>query len=291
MATEKDGMTTADFEAGMFDLDGAAEYKNILVYGGSGVGKTVLAGTAPGRLLFLAGEPGYISAARLGARGKARIIPDTATATAAAAWLEDGNARQYDWIVADGLGTMQNKFLLNYAAEAFDANPAKRAHRNLPDKPDYFNAQNFLKSWVSRLIDLPCNVLYTAHAMYPEDKSTGEPLVYPAIQGKGFEVSQYICGLMHAVGFMSPRVKVTDDGPVPVRRILWQSTRDPKTETTFFAKDQFNALNRYTDDLSLPEILKIIDDADPDQAPAPIVEPVAAAPARGGRTRRAPARR
>lgn len=282
-------MTTADFAAGLFDLDGAAEFKNIFVYGDSGVGKTVLAGTAPGKLLMLAGEPGYISAARMGARGKARLIPDTATAVAAAAWLEDGGASQFDWIICEGLGTMQNKFLLNYAAEAFDANPAKRAHRNLPDKPDYFNAQNFTKSWVARLIDLPANVLFTAHAMRPEDGTTGEQVVYPAIQGKGFEVSNYVCGLMHAVGFMSPRVRVDADGNAKqVRRILWQSIRDPKTETTFFAKDQFNALGTYTDDKNLQEILEIIDsgkqnEGTPVVAAPPVAARKAARPRAGAR--------
>lgn len=296
MATERSGMTTADFAAGLFDLDGATEYKNILVFGGPGAGKTVFAGTAPGRILFLAGEPGYISAARLGARGKARLIPDTSTAVAAAAWLEDGGARQFDWVVADGIGTMQNKFLLNYAAEAYDANPAKRAHRNLPDKPDYFNAQNFMKSWVARLIDLPCNVLFTAHAMFPEDKSTGEQLVYPSIQGKGYEISSYICGLMHAVGYMSPRIRMVDGQPKEVRRIVWASTRDPNTETTVFAKDQFNALGKYTDDLNLAQVCEIIDSGhqNPSETPeaAAVAAPAAkkaaaAAPAR----RRAPARR
>lgn len=282
-------MTTAEFEAGLFDLNGAAEFKNILVYGGSGVGKTVLAGTAPGRILMLCGEPGYISAARLGAHGQARLIPDTATAVAAVSWLEDGGASKFDWVIPEGLGTMQKKFLLGYAAEAFDANPAKRAHRNLPDKPDYFNAQNFLQSWVSRLIDLPVNTLFTAHAMYPEDKATGEQLVYPAIQGKGYEVSQYVAGLMHSVGFMSPRVKQTEDGPIQVRRILWQTYRDPKTETTFFAKDQFNALGTFTDDQRLDEIVRTIDESDPKApAPAPVVE--SAAPKKAP-TRRAAARR
>ena len=94
------------------------------------------------------------AAARLGARGKARLIPDTATATAAVSWLEDGGFLNFDRIVIDGLGTIQNKALLSYAAEAWDANPAKRTHRNLPDKPDYFNAQNFIKGWVARLIDV-----------------------------------------------------------------------------------------------------------------------------------------
>lgn len=294
MATERQGMTTQDFAKGLFDLDGATEFKNIMVYGGPGAGKTVLAGTVPGRLLFLAGEPGYISAARLGARGKARLIPDTATAVAAAAFLEDGGARQFDWIVCDGIGTMQNKFLLNYAAEAYDANPAKRAHRNLPDKPDYFNAQNFMKSWVARMIDLPCNVLFTAHAMFPEDKSTGEQLVYPSIQGKGYEISSYICGLMHAVGYMSPRIRQTENGPKEVRRIIWASTRDPNTETTVFAKDQFNALGRFTDDLNMQQLCEIIDSGHQNASETPGAAAVAAPvkkAAAAARTRRAPARR
>lgn len=292
MATEKQGMTTADFAAGMFDLDGATEYINLMVYGGPGAGKTVLAGTCPGRVLILAGEPGYISAARMGARGRVRLIPDTATATAALRWLEDGGASQFDWIVADGLGTMQTKFLLDYAAEAFDANPAKRTHRNLPDKPDYFNAQNFVKSWVAGLIDLPANVLFTAHAMFPEDKETGERLVYPSIQGKGYEVSSYVCGLLHAVGYMSPRVKMVEGTPTQVRRILWRNVRDANSETTYFAKDQFGgALGTYTDDVTMPDLIGMIESGEtpePVSAPEPVVAPAKKAAAA---SRRAPARR
>lgn len=292
MATERVGMTTADFAAGLFELDGATEYKNMMVYGGPGSGKTVLAGSAPGRLLVLAGEPGYISAARLGARGMVRIIPDTATAVAAAAWLEDGNASKFDWVIADGLGTMQNKFLLNYAAEAWDANPAKRTHRNLPDKPDYFNAQNMIKSWVSRLIDLPVNTLFTAHAMFPEDKATGTQLVYPSIQGKGHEISSYICGLMHAVGYIAPRIRrVEGEEPREVRRITWASVTDPNTDTTVFAKDQFNALGRFTDDLDMKQICAIIDSGKQNETPAaaavaPAKKAAAAAPRRRAAARR-----
>lgn len=245
MATEKSGtMSVREFEEGLFELDGSTEYINALVYGDSGCGKTVLAGTLPGRILFLSGEPGYISAARQGAKGTVRIIRDTATAVAAAVWLENGAAAKYDWIVPDGIGTMQNKFLLNYAAEAFDQNPAKRAHRNLPDKPDYFNAQNFMKSWVARLVDLPCNVLFTAHAMRPEGES-GETLVYPGIQGKGYEISNYISGLMHMVGYMANRVVKDGDGHRQVRRVLWQHFTDAENDTRYFAKDQSGMLPRF----------------------------------------------
>lgn len=288
MATERNKVSISDFEAGMFDLDGATEYKNIFVFGDSGVGKTVLAGTCPGRVLFLAGEPGYISAARQGAKGRVRIIADPATALAAADWLDTGGAAQFDWIVVDGLGTMQNKFLLTYAAEAFDANPAKRAHRNLPDKPDYLNAQNFIKSWVSRMIDTPCNVLFTAHAMRPENDE-GERVVYPSIQGKGYEVSNYICGLMHTVGFMSMRVRKDADGAKQVRRILWRNFRDPESETTYFAKDQFNRLGTYTDDTNMSQLLEMIDSGE-EITVEEVINPVAAKKAAPAR-RRAAARR
>lgn len=240
--TERARVTMSEFEAGMQELEGAAEFVNMMIYGDSGCGKTVCAGQLPGPLLFLAGEPGYIAAARQGAKGKVRIIPDTATALAAVQWLEDGNASNFRWVVADGLSTLNNKWLLNYAAEAWDANPAKRQHRNLPDKPDYHNAQNFTKSWVARLIDLPVNVLFTAHAMRPEDMTTGETVVYPAIQGKGYEVSNYVAGLMHVVGYMGLRIDTSGKAERQVRRILWRHWVDSDNQTRYFAKDQFDVL-------------------------------------------------
>jgi hypothetical protein len=265
VATERKGMSVREFEAGMFDLDGSSEHWKILLYGDSGCGKTVLASSVPGRVLYLAGEPGYISAARMGARGKVRLIPDTATAVAAINWLENGGYKEFDWIVPEGLGTMQNKFLLNYAAEAWDANPAKRQHRNLPDKPDYFNAQNFTKSWVARFIDLPCNVLFTAHAMRPEDEN-GETLVYPGIQGKGYEVSNYVSGLMHGVWYMATRILERDGEAIQTRRLLFQHYVDPVHETRYFAKDQSNALGRSAtvrdednpDGVMMPELIALM---------------------------------
>lgn len=252
-------MTPADFERGLFDMDGAAEFKNLMIHGDPGSGKTVFSGTCPGNVLFLAGEPGYIAAARQGAKGRVRLIPDTATANAAALWLEDGNAAGLDWLVADGVSVMNKKFLLGYTAEAFDANPKSRAHRNLPDKPDYLNAQNFTMSWVSRLVDLPCNVLFTAHSMRPEN-SEGETFVVPAIQGKGFDVSTYIAGLMHVVGYMSIRVSTKGE---QVRRMLWQQYYDEKHDTRYLAKDQFDALGQWTDNITMPEVIAKIDGTGP----------------------------
>lgn len=242
----------------MMDLKGDAETANVLIYGDPGCGKTSLTATLPGRVLWLAGEPGFVSAARRGGTGKVRIIPDTATANAAVQWLEDGGYKSFDWIVADGFSTMGNKFLLGYAAEAFDLNPAKRAHRNLPDKPDYYNTQNFMKGWAARMVDLPVNTLFTAHAHHTEDRD-GELRVYPGIQGKSGETSDFISGLFHCVGYMVKRnipVAGKKGEFKEVRRILWQTTVDGNTDTRYIAKDQYDSLGRYTDDLTMTEFME-----------------------------------
>lgn len=251
-----------DFAAAMRELDGDCETKNILLYGDSGCGKTVVAGSCPNSL-WLACEPGYISAANnrwnldLGRR-QIRPIPNSATMLGALDWLEAGGHKKLEWIVLDGASTLDKKVRLNFAAEAFDHNPASRQHRNLPDQPDYFNTQNFMISAISRLVDLPVNVLVTAHAMRMDDDA-GDRLVLPEFQKKGGGLSNYISGLMHAVGFMRKRSKKVNGKPTEVRRILWQQSVDPESGTIYFAKDQFDAFGRYTDDTNMFELMSLID--------------------------------
>lgn len=278
MATERNAMSMEDFLAGFEDLDGASEFKNLMIYGDSGVGKTVMAGSLPGRVCYLAGEPGYVSAGRQGAQGKVRVIPDTATAVAAIDWAERKGHREYDWFVLDGGSTMQNKFLLSYAGEAFDRNPASRAHRNIPDRADYFNAQNFMKGWMARWVDLPANVLVTAHAQQTTSED-GELLIVPGFQGKKGEVANYIAGLFHVVGYMQPVIlRAGERKGEQVRRIFWQHVVNPETETRIFAKDQFDALGRWTDDTKMPELLARIDG---EGVPASTPQPTKAASSNG----------
>ena len=269
VATDSATVSISDFEAEIKDLTDDSEGKKILIYGDSGCGKTVLAGTAPNSLI-LACEPGYVSAARntLGVpvgKRKVREIPNGAVALAAIEFLEQ-NQDRYEWVVIEGATTLETKLRLGYAAEAYDANPAKRAGRNLPDRPDYFNTQNFLRSWIARFVDLRCNVLITAHAMRMDDDA-GDRRVMPSFQKKDGELSNYVSGLMHCVGFMRPRIinKGKEDQR-KVRRILWEEMVDPNTDTTYFAKDQFSALGTWMDDTNVPEILARID-SEPEETP------------------------
>lgn len=265
MATERKGMTTDEFEAGLFEMDAnATEFANILIYGDPGSQKTRLTGTAPGHNLFLAAEPGFISAARNGFKGQGRLITDTASANAAASWLEDGNASKFDFVIIDGGSSFMTKILLEYAAEAYDlSNGTKRAHRNLPDKPDYLNAQNFMKGWTARLIDLPVHIVMTTHVMVTEDRE-GDPWIKPNFQGKAGEVSDYIAGQFHVVGYLKPAsVKVKGEGDekaktVQVIKALWNAYKDEKSDITYFAKDQFGTLGRTSTNPNMVDIIEKI---------------------------------
>lgn len=265
--TERSQVSMSDFEAEMFRLQGDSESINLLIYGDSNVGKTWLAGTCPGRTYWLVCEPGYKSAARNGATGYGRRITDTATALASIDWLNaPGKNRKprysvLDWIVLDGLSTMQDRFRLGYAAEAFDINPEKRQHRNLPDKPDYFNTQNFLKSWIPQLVDMPVNFLITAHAYRTDKTEDGELLVFPGIQGKVTETANAISGLMDATGyFSSRRMKIRGREDHKVIRRLWFDQPDQEWggDSRYVVGDKFNCLGPYIDFPTIPKMLEKI---------------------------------
>lgn len=264
--TERHTVTLTDFEAEMERLETGSESTNILIHGDSNVGKTRVGGTCPGRTFWLVGEPGYKSAARAGAQGLARRIPDTATALAAVDWLrspskKDPKKLRYEllnWIILDGLSTMQDRFRLGYAAEAFDINPEKRQHRNLPDRPDYFNTQNFLKSWIPQLVDLPVNLLILAHTYRTDKTDDGELLGFPGIQGKVTETANAISGLMDITGYYEAKqMKMREGGTKLIRRLHFETP--PNREVRYICGSKFgDTLGTHMDFPTIPKILEKI---------------------------------
>lgn len=273
VTTERTRLSLSDFEKELIRLDeGQDESKNILVYGDSNAGKTVLAGTLPERTFWLVCEPGFKSAVRwrrsqgLPQHKGARRISNSAEAWAAVEWLEYRERfRKLDWLVIDGASTMQDRFRLAYAAEAFDINPAKRAHRNLPDRPDYFNTQNFLKSWMPRLIDMPVNLLITAHAYRTDLTDDAELLVFPGFQGKVTEVANAISGLMDATGYMEARrIRNNKTNEVRTVRRLWFDSptgrkRTDEQEVRYIVGDKFQALGEKIENPTMPQLVSMID--------------------------------
>lgn len=268
--TERTEVTLSDFAKDMERLEAGSESINLLIHGDSNVGKTVLAGTCPGKTFWLVGEPGYKSAGRQGATGLAKRIPDTATALAAIDWLsaKPQGKRQpryelLDWVVLDGLSTMQDRFRLGYAAEAFDIDPTKRQHRNLPDRPDYFNTQNFLKAWIPQLVDMPVNLLITCHSYRTDMTENGELLVFPGVQGKVTETANAISGLMDVTGYYERYpLRLRSGESKTVRRLWFDSPPAPRNKREqlirYICGDKFNALGKYMDNPTVPGMLEKI---------------------------------
>jgi hypothetical protein len=264
VTTERTEVTISDFAKEMKRLeDEGSESLNFLFYGDSNAGKTVLAGTAPGKVLWLVGENGHKSARARGARGLVRQVGNTATALAAIDYLYDNERyKRLDWIVLDGLSTMQDRFRLGYTQEAFDLRPGSRAHRNLPDKPDYFNTQNFLKAWIPQLVDMPVNLIITAHAARTDKTENGELLVFPNIQGKVSEVSNSISGLMDVTAFYQKRrLRIRGQEQSKLVRRLWFDPPEPRKgeeEISYVVGDKLGCLGAYMDSPTMPRILEKI---------------------------------
>ncbi len=264
--TERAAVSTSDFASEIVKLEDSAESVNLLVYGDSNVGKTWLGGTAPGRTFWLVCEPGYKSASRRGAKGHGRRVSDSATALAAVEWLYEKNRyQQLDWLILDGLSTMQDRFRLAYTAEAFDQSEGQpkraRAHRNLPDKPDYFNTQNFLKSWIPALVDLPVNLLITAHAYRTDRTETGDLKVFPGIQGVDGQISNAISGLMDVTAYYAKKRVKTKEGPKLIRRLWFEQPTETwgGEEVSYVVGDKFNCLGAYMDNPTIPRMLAKIE--------------------------------
>lgn len=258
--TERQEMSISDFQSEIFRLDSTSESMNLLIYGRSNAGKTVLSGTTPGKNFWLVGEPGYKTAPRVArAEGHGRRISNTASALAAVDWLRTKKRyKKFGFIIVDGLTSMIDRWRLGYAAEAFDIDPTKRQHRNLPDRPDYFNTQNFTKQWIAELVDMPVNLLVTAHA-WQTDAMEVDKYIFPGIQGKETEVAQTVVGLMDACGYLEAKTLVSKKtGKVRhVRRLHFGQPDNP--DVRYLVGDKFNCLGQYIDNPTMPEILSRIE--------------------------------
>lgn len=235
-------------------MSAVKEAYNMLVYGNSGVGKTVFAGSHP-HSLVLAVDPGTISAARAGSKADVWEIPTWQEFEEAQKWIRAGGYSQYEWIVTDGL-TMLRERCMRFV---LDREHARSAARDLfvPAPADHQGVQNMIKFAVEKFCDLPVNMLFTALPMHVESRS-GDEVIVPLIHGQKGDLSHYLVGLMDAFGYME--VTENDRGR-EVRRTHW----GPYNEYT--GKDRFGVLAPYTDGLTLPKIEAMISESGSPEVP------------------------
>lgn len=241
--------------ANIISLEDEEEKVNLLVYGNSGVGKTVWCGTAK-NVLFLAPEDdGTISAKRLGSKAKKWTIKEWEDFDEAVNWLEDNPDHGFDVIVVDSITEMQ-QIMLRYILRTEQGKNASR-DIDIPQIQDHQKWQNMFKRYVHRVNDLPVNVVWTALVRNETDEE-GEEFLTPDIQGKGYQMSQAICSYMTSYGYMQAKqVKVRNpkEGEPEtkiIRVITWQDTGVVR------GKDRTNVLTPMTRNKNLQQVLNMI---------------------------------
>ena len=245
-------------------LDEDDEHVNILVYGPSGVGKTVFAGSAD-RVLFLAPEDdGTISARRQGSDAlKFKIKHWNDLQKAYDAIQEDFDELQdnFDWIAIDSLTHMQKILMRAILEEAVAENPARDP--DIPAIQDWQVYYNRFTRFVQQFNELPINTIYTALVVAHED-TEGNEFVTPDIQGKGYQMSQTICSFMTSYGYMeAKKVNRKKDGEFvrdsegtilkkTVRQITWEDAGNIR------GKDRTDVLAPVTKNKNLQQITDMI---------------------------------
>lgn len=224
----------------MADMD---ENTNLLVYADSGVGKTVLAGTAGPKGLIVAIDKGTVSAKINGSQCRVVRCHDWSDIEATQKWLRAGGYKEFDWVTWDGLTMMREKAMY-YVLDMAVAENDKR-DPFIPAQQDHQKVQLMMKKFVEHMCDLPVDTLFTALPMNIETQD-GDEKVVPQIHGQKGDLSQYICGLMSAYGHM--KVTTSKRTGQKVRRITWAPTG------SYTGKDRFGVLAPFTDDITLPEI-------------------------------------
>lgn len=232
---------------------------NMLVYGDSGAGKTVLGGTAPNALI-LAVESGTISAARRGS--KASVVEcqtyeqfaEVLNGLRKGVVVNPATGKPFTWIVVDTLTTLQNKLAEHITTKAHASNPARS-----PIIMDMLGWQEWANTYqrvVHAFNDLNENVLYLAHAMRSEDEEL-DPIVLPDVKGKlgtgdPTAMSRWTMGTVDLFGYLAVAKKRGPDGEPEKRRLIVER-RDG-----YFGKDRFDLFGGHIDSPDMAEIHKRI---------------------------------
>lgn len=247
-------------------LEDVPDYVNLLVYGDSGSGKSVLA-ASDDKVLIVNTEPkGTLSAKMMGYKASVWNIKTIADMDKVYDWaaklVQKGEPIPFNWFVIDSLTEYQNMEM----AELLEVGHSRNPHKDefVPEWKDYLQSQKRILRRVKEFNSLPVNILYTCLAVTHTDPD-GEEFVAPALHGKGYGIAMQVAAHMTSYGYLqvkSSTVPVVENGQ-PVnnpktgkpkvqlethRYIYWQDIKSMR------GKDRTLALAPYTRDLTLRDI-------------------------------------
>jgi hypothetical protein len=203
---------------------------NILIHGNSGVGKTTLAGGAP-NAVFLSTEKGVVSAQRTGSEARLLRAYDWDHIVASLDWADD-NLGPEDWLILDSATKMQIlqiRWILQLIHEENE-----NRDEDIPAIQDHQKWQNMYMRFIDRIVDAKYNSIIITTSMIKDDPE-GESIVLPAITGKDYTISNYVCAQMSAVLYYGVAPARRSDDPT-LRRLLTE------TYPPYFAKCRYAGL-------------------------------------------------
>jgi len=225
-----------------------ADYIRMLIAAGPGFGKTIFAGTAGAKAIFLTTDPeGTISAQRMGSKAEEWEIKSWSDLNEAYVWLKKEGHKEFDWALLDNITEAQLMARTESMNKARDKNAARDEF--VPGLDDHQRSQNMTVDLVKRFNDLPMHILYTSHLTDEED-AEGNSYFSIAVHGQKGALARQIQGYMNIVGFGET---LQDDDGNDVRRI-WFSHHG-----SYRGKDRFQVLGKARDNLTIPKLQALVE--------------------------------
>lgn len=200
---------------------------NMLLYGDSGVGKTVFAGSGREKGkndLIIDVEGGTLSAARSNSQANVITATDYDTFVSIVDAIEKEPDR-FEWVVVDSLTKLQDVIWNKILEEAVAKSPSRSPYKK--ELQEYGEAQSRLKDLVERLKNSEANVLFIALADTEVDED-GNNVRVPSIHGSQGRVQAWVSAQMDVVAYL--RMVQTKEGNVRVSHF----NKTPE----FYAKDR-----------------------------------------------------
>jgi hypothetical protein len=222
--------------------------RNWLIYAPSGVGKTVLAGTASKGLFLTVEAAGTESAKALGSTADEWVCDSWHEFYTAYEWIAKEGHKQYDWVMPDSLTELEElcwNDQLEKVGKEFEARIQ-----------DYGIVDRRLKKMVDAFNRLPVNVLYTAQqaAMEMEDEDGDDVYkVLPALgRAKGgWPLSHLVCGKVTLIGLL--QAKKDKETKEEYRRLYVHGGE------RYIAKDRHDTFGPYIDRPNIAEMAAAVD--------------------------------
>ena len=234
-------------------------YKNWLVYGDSGAGKTVLAGTADRGLFLTFDAEGTESAKAFGSTAQEWVMNDWADFVTAYAYFADGSGCQdFDWVNIDTVSEAEDLCWRDHLKSQHERKPSTRSlfKAALDDYPYVWNK---MKAMIDSWNRLPINVLYLAHVLplsqYDEEREEDYLELMPLLGSlKNGVLSRKVSAKVSMVGYLDTRKRKEEETTIEYRRLYVSKRRG------MIAKNRYG-WGPWIDDPTLPALVIAADSA------------------------------